>query len=248
MADATNTLTITGGTDVFGADGAKVGSVSAVEGDYLVVSKGFFFPTDYYIPTSAINTVDEDGVYLTVSKDEALNQGWDAIPEYGTTTATAGTDTFATDQELTDRATDKTVIGDATVDDTDTLRVDLAEEELTAQTRPVERGAVQVDKIITEEQQTLDVPVSEERVDISRRVVDREVAPGETTFADETIEVPVYGEEVAVEKRARVREELEISKDRVQGTQQVTDTVRREEAQVRDEAGNVVDATTPRRR
>ena len=75
MDNDRTTLNITGGTDVFGADGEKVGSVSGVEGDYLVVSKGFFFPTDYYIPTSAITTADDDGVYLNVTKDEALQPG-----------------------------------------------------------------------------------------------------------------------------------------------------------------------------
>lgn len=65
------------GMTVYGADGDKVGKVVAVDPSYIVVEKGFFFPTDYYIPTSAINTIDDDNVYLTVSKDEALNQGWD---------------------------------------------------------------------------------------------------------------------------------------------------------------------------
>ncbi|HEV2108860.1 MAG TPA: DUF2171 domain-containing protein, partial [Thermomicrobiales bacterium] len=72
--------TISEGTDVVGVDGEKVGEVVAVHPNYIVVEKGFFFPTDYYIPTSAISTYDGDKVYLTVSKDEALNQGWDVVP------------------------------------------------------------------------------------------------------------------------------------------------------------------------
>jgi uncharacterized protein (TIGR02271 family) len=278
MIDERNTLNITGGTDVFGADGGKVGSVSGVEGDYVVVSKGFFFPTDYYIPASAINTANEDGVYLNVSKDEALHQGWDAIPA---TNGTAGTDGAYTDQELTGRAAtdtwntgkgtsatghdtgaagtydatrDESLVdkakdtltgtgtGQTNLDDNGTIRMPLAEEELTARTRDVDRGAVHVDKVVTEEQQTLDVPVSEDRVHVSRRVVDRDVDPGETSFQEGTIEVPVHGEEVVVDKRARVREELEITKDRVQNTKHVTDTVRREEARLRDGEG-VIEGT-----
>lgn len=255
MIDERNTLNIRGGQDVFGSDGDKVGSVAGVEGDYVIVSKGFFFPTDYYIPSSAISSADEDGVYLNVTKDAALNQGWDTMPT---------TDTAYTDQELTDRATTDTWgSGQATtaqgtvdttaaeydeaqpfdhhadasqthLDDSDTIRVPLSEEELTAQKREVDRGAVHVDKFVTEEQQTLDVPVTEERVNVSRRTVDRDVSADDTTFEEGTIEVPVRGEEVEVDKRARVREELEISKERVQGTQQVSDTVRREEADVRE--------------
>ena len=268
MIDERNTLNVTGGMDVFGADGEKVGSVSGVEGDYVVVSKGFFFPTDYYIPVSAINTSDADGLYLSVTKDAALNQGWDAIPATSTTTGTSeGTynnaDRALADQEpvnraaadtwgtgtpdtgtVADEATDRAIRNGeraAQASDSDTIRVPLTEEELTASTHEVERGKVQVDKVVAEQQQTLDVPVSQEQVNVSRRVVDREVSPDDTTFEEGTIEVPVRGEEVEVGKRARVREELEITKDRVQGTQQVTDTVRHEEANIRDDAGLTVD-------
>jgi hypothetical protein len=68
------------GDEVFGGDGGKVGKIVAVRPRYVVVEKGFFFPTDYYVPTSAIATYDGNKVYLTVTKDEALNQGWDQEP------------------------------------------------------------------------------------------------------------------------------------------------------------------------
>jgi uncharacterized protein (TIGR02271 family) len=257
MVDTTNTLTITGGTEVFGADGDKVGSVSGVEGDYMVVSKGFFFPTDYYIPTSAIDTVNDDGVYLTVSKDEALNQGWDTIPAtYASDRADTGYDaTTMGDESLGDKlkevftGDDPADAGDPRATDAETTRVELAEEELTATTRPVERGAVQVDKVVTEAEQTLDVPVTEERVTVRRRPAT--AANGDQAhFADDTITVPLQGEEVVVAKQAQVREVLEIGKEQVTGTQQVTDTVRREEARVTDGTDTVIDdqaTVSPRR-
>jgi len=261
-----STLNISAGQDVYGADGAKVGNVSGMEGDYIVVSKGFFFPTDYYIPTGAINSADADGIYLNVTKDEALNQGWDMLPD----TTAYRPDQMGTSQEVLDqtvvdaglhidnpvpRATSDVGLGESAdepfdhqsttrashVDDEDALRVELAEEELTAQVRPVERGAVHIDKVVTDEQQTLDVPVTEERVTVNRRIIDREVAPGETTFEDATIEVPIRGEEIEVDKRARVREEIEIEKEAVTETERVTDTVRREEARITDDTETVVD-------
>ena len=258
MDNDSSTWTITGGMDVVGSDGDKVGDVADVAGEYVVVSKGFFFPTDYYIPVSAISNVD-DKVYLNVTKDDALTQGWDMAPEVTTTSTSGFADEPIVDPGLhidnpvpdsTSHELGQPAIGqdprgaDAAtshIADADKMRVELAEEELTATTRPVERGAVQVDKVVTEEQQTLDVPVTEERVDVSRRVVDRDLAPGETTFEEGTIEVPVSGEEVDVEKRARVREEIEIGKEQVTGTQQVTDTVRREEARITDDTGEVVE-------
>src|SRR5919112_1468403 len=92
--------TITEGTDVVDSSGDKVGKVTAVQNNYLVVEKGFFFPTDYYIPSSAIRTYDGDKVYLNVTKDEALNQGWDPQP-----TATTTTDTSTDRADYTDTTT-----------------------------------------------------------------------------------------------------------------------------------------------
>jgi hypothetical protein len=66
--------------EVFGGDGAKIGKIVAVRPRYIVVEKGFFFPTDYYVPTSAISTYDGNKIYLTVTKDEALSQGWEQEP------------------------------------------------------------------------------------------------------------------------------------------------------------------------
>jgi hypothetical protein len=50
----------------------------------------------------------------------------------------------------------------------------------------------------------------------------------------ETIEVPVHDEEVTVEKRAVVYEEVEVGKRSVQETEHVDATVRREELRVDD--------------
>ncbi len=121
-----------------------------------------------------------------------------------------------------------------TVDDGDTLRVPVQEEELTATRREVDRGSVRVEKDVVEEEQTLDVPVTEERVTVNRRTVDREATGEETSFEGGTIDVPVRGEEVDVEKRTRVTEEVEIGKEAVESTERVSDTVRREEVRVDD--------------
>src|SRR3712207_6009969 len=107
-------FTITEGTDVYGSDGEKVGSVVAVQPNYVVVEKGFFFPTDYYIPTSAVASYDDGRVYLSVTKDEALNQGWDTEPT-GDYVADVGTTTTATTYEtdVTPVATGASGVADA---------------------------------------------------------------------------------------------------------------------------------------
>lgn len=249
MADNQNVLTIAEGTEVFGSDGEKVGKVDRVESTYIVVSKGWFFPSDHFIPVEAIATAADDGVRLTVSKDEAMSQGWENEPGVGGSTTTGGVGTtpmggtagtsstgLSHDGQPFDHDQDSTRTH---VNDQDNLRVDRSEEELTATTRGVERGGVTVNKSVVEEERELDVPVTEERVNVSRRTVDRDVNAGDDAFVEGTINVPVYGEEVDVEKRARVVEEIDINKETVQGSERVSDTVRREQVNV-DESGTNV--------
>jgi hypothetical protein len=71
---------ITKGSAVVGADGEKVGEVIGFSDTYIVVEKGFFFPTDYYIPGSAIASANSETVTLTLDREAALKQGWDVIP------------------------------------------------------------------------------------------------------------------------------------------------------------------------
>lgn len=256
MVDNTQEWVLNNGLDVIGSDGEKLGEVQDALGEYFVVKKGFFLPTEYYIPSSAITNVDERAVYLNVTKDAALNQGWDQVPVTTQVPGVAVDDLTATGT-LVDRApmTDTGLVdegqpfdhatteGTRHLDETDAIRVPLAEEELTATKRTVDRGSVRVEKDVVAEEQALDVPVTEEQVHVTQRVVDRDLAPGETVFEEGTIEVPVRGEEVVTEKRARVTGEVEIAKDAVQHTERVSDTVRREEAHVVDETGAVVDDT-----
>src|ERR671922_12426 len=78
------------GWDVFGSDGEKVGDVSEVREEYLVVSKGFLFPHEHYVPFSAITGIKHDRVYLNVSKDQIEAQGWDDEPTTETGAARPG--------------------------------------------------------------------------------------------------------------------------------------------------------------
>lgn len=66
------------GWKVIGSDGEKLGEIETVEQDYIVVRKGFLFPSDHHIPFGAIAASEEGAVYLNVSKDQALNQEWES--------------------------------------------------------------------------------------------------------------------------------------------------------------------------
>jgi len=222
--DRNDTQQIPVGTDVLGSDGGKVGTVSAADANAIVVEKGFFFPTDYTIPTSAITSFDGDKVYLNVTKDQALNTDWGRGATIDTTmTGNVG---YTGGQQ-------------GTLADQDRIVVPVHEEELVATTRERAAGEVTISKNIVEEQRTLEVPITEERVQVTRRVVDRAGDTGETAFREETIEVPLTTEEVDLQKRVRVSEEIEIDREQVQTTQTVTGTVRKEVVDVNETTAEV---------
>jgi uncharacterized protein (TIGR02271 family) len=236
------------GAEVYGADGDKVGKVVAAEPGYIVVEKGFFFPTDYYIPTGAINIVDSDKVYLSVTKDEALNQGWDQqlTTDTAATYATSA-GTFANEGDRLAGVTPTGLADQVDAEATDmregeTIRIPVREEELTATTRQVERGQVRIKKDVVAEDRTLEVPVTEERLTVTRRVVDRDTPADAGAIAEDTIEIPLMAEEVDVQKRDRVVEEVEIGKEAVQRTEQVRGTVHREQVRVDESAADTTGA------
>ncbi len=253
---------ISNGWDVYGSDGDKIGDVNEVGSNYVLVTKGFLFTKDVYIPTAAITGIEQDRVYVNFTKDQVDTLGYDQPPmddgygtsdQYATTsgavydddttvasqsTTTTDTNYVMTEQPVqeTTQYTEQPVQAQTT--DTDNLRVQRFEEELQAQTVQREAGAVRVDKDIVEEQRTLEVPVTREEVQVRSVHVDRPVTDTSQAFQDQTIEVPVREEDVQVRKEVRVAEELEIEKRAVQETERVTDTVRKEVVNV-EEVGDV---------
>jgi uncharacterized protein (TIGR02271 family) len=210
------------GADVFGADGEKVGSVAAAYPGYIVVEKGIFFPTDYYIPLNAVSSYDGGQVYLSVAKDAALHSGWDSQPiDLESAAIAPGGAAMTTGAVATD-------VARTTAEEE--IHIPVMEEELTATVRRREAGAVRVEKDVVTEERVLDVPVTEERVRVERRVVDRPVSAADAeAFTDTVIEVPLETEVVDVQKQARVAEEVVLSKEAVERTEHISDTVRKEE-------------------
>lgn len=231
------------GATVYGADGEKVGQVIALYGDFVVVEKGFFFPTDYYIPTSAVASYEGDEITLNVTKDEALHHGWDEIPTVLVDSAdqamVTDPDVVVTDQSLGSERDSHTepfehrVEGDVSHRDEDeTVTVQVHEEDALATTRERDLGEVRIEKEIVTDEQEIDVPVIEERLRVERRPVDREVTGDEAVLEERTFSVPIRGEVVDVDKDVRVAEEVDVSKEAVERTATVETTVRHEEVHV----------------
>jgi uncharacterized protein (TIGR02271 family) len=109
--------------------------------------------------------------------------------------------------------------------------VRLHEEQLQVNKQPVQTGEVGIRKEVVSEQKTVNVPVSREEVVIERRPGSGQVTD-EPIGQDETIRVPVSEEQVNVSKQTVETGEVGIGKRTFQETQQVSDTVRREQARV----------------
>jgi uncharacterized protein (TIGR02271 family) len=109
--------------------------------------------------------------------------------------------------------------------------VKAVEEQLNVQKRPVQSGEVKVHKEVHTEHKTIDVPVAREEV-----VVERMPSSGRTAstsdLKSQEIRVPIREEEVRVEKTPVVKEEVRVSKRQVQGTEKVSENLRKEEIKV----------------
>lgn len=129
-------------------------------------------------------------------------------------------------------------------DDSEEERLRLHEERLHVNKDRVQTGEVNVGKHVVEDQQTVEVPVEREEVYVERRPVNEESTEGGLTGdayqEGDNIHIPVTEERVNVSKTDVVNEEIVVGKRKVQDTETVSETVRREEADI-DEDHDVDD-------
>jgi uncharacterized protein (TIGR02271 family) len=153
------------------------------------------------------------------------------------------TDTYAqpTDfgqRDMGTQRTDYSQTGDY-ADTNEQRSLKLREEQLRAEKERVQTGEVQLHKDVVTEQKTINVPVTHEEVVIERHAVTGDQVDDAAPIGEgETIRVPVSEEQVNVTKTPMVTGEVTVGKRAVQENQQVTDTVKREEARL-DRSGDV---------
>lgn len=119
------------------------------------------------------------------------------------------------------------------LEDEDELRVKRYEEELRAGVREREAGSVRVRKRVRTDRERVSVPTRREEVSVERVPVEGEASEAE--IGDDEIRVPVIEEEIVVEKRPVVKEELRIRKDVVEDEEVIEEDVRKEEVEIEDE-------------
>ena len=255
---------IVGGTAGSIASGAAVDAVDAIDNDNTVTGIGGGATSD--VGTSDVGTsgVTADRLHATDMPGNAVP----GVQTGGTTTAGADTRGImekTADAVTGDRTDDKT--GGRIVDDyaatggvaamggasalganvnrtnvtnDDATVVELAAEELHVDKTRQQAGEVEIHKEVVQEQVEVPVTLEHEEIVVTRRAVDRDLAPGEmaSDLGDEVVRIPVSEEVANVTKTARVVEEVEVGKRVVTENQTVTGTVRHEEIDIDDNTKN----------
>jgi len=141
--------------------------------------------------------------------------------------------------DLSDRSStyETTSSIDSDLDHDNSIR--LREERLNVDKTRVQTGEVELRKEVVQEQQTINVPVTHEEVYIERRAVTDNVVDNTPIGDNEVVRVPLTEERVNVTKTPVVTGEVSIGKREVQETEQVSETVRREEVRL-DQNGNPI--------
>lgn len=248
------------GYDVYAETDKKIGSVDDVLVDesgrfrYFVIDTGLWvFGKKVLLPVGYARTdYDRHRVYATgMTKEQAEN-----LPEYNENTTvdydyeervrnvyrpttTAATPTYDRNTYTYDRDRE---LYDTNEQDRQNLK--LYEERLIANKNRQKTGEVTIGKRVETNTAKVSVPVEKERVVIERTnpTDTREVAPGEADFREgEAARMEVYEESADIQKKAVVREEVNIRKEVERDTVDRTETVRREELDVDTDGNPVID-------
>ena len=113
------------------------------------------------------------------------------------------------------------------------VAIPVVAEELQVGKREVEGGGVRVQKRVSETPVEEDVTLREERVNVERRPTDYTFQGSESeAFQESVVEIREAYEELILNKKARVVEEVRINKDVGEHTETVRETLRRTEVEV----------------
>lgn len=110
--------------------------------------------------------------------------------------------------------------------------IPVVEEDLEIGKRAVRRGAVRIHQYVSETPVEEEVTLKGERVDVQRRTPTGGTEISGDPFQERTIEVEEYGEEPVVAKKARVVEEIDVTKQDVTERERVSDTVKKTQVDI----------------
>jgi uncharacterized protein (TIGR02271 family) len=248
------------GYDVYAQDADKIGSVYDALIDengsfrYFVIDTGFWvFGKKVLVPMGRVQIdYDQHRVYVTGMTKEEVER----MPEYS--------DRMTVDYDYEERVRNvfRPTANEsaASTYDRNTYNYDyegdlyqpkeagnqkikLYEERVIANKTRQKTGEVSIGKRIETDTAQVSVPIEKERVIIERTTPTEatEVTPGSVDFQEgEVARMEVYEETADIQKKAFVREEVNIRKEVVQDTVNKTETIRREELDVNTDGTPVV--------
>jgi uncharacterized protein (TIGR02271 family) len=125
------------------------------------------------------------------------------------------------------------------VGDNQSTVIPVIREELNVTRREVERGGVRVHKRVEEREEVVEQPTFREEVSVERvtigKPIDQEIGSRQE---GDTLIIPVLEEMLVVEKRLVLKEELRITRRRVETTEQARVVLREEHVDLEDLSGS----------
>jgi uncharacterized protein (TIGR02271 family) len=239
------------GAFVMGTQGERIGKVIRLNADTFVVEKGLFFPKDYELRYDHITEVKDDSITYSLSdylQSEARAKEIPRAAAAPTTAASTGgmaaasaTSAAALPIERTRAAAERTFERERTTDREraergDEIRIPLMKEEIGVEKVARETGHVRIHKAVRTEEKHFTVPVSREEVIIEHVAATGEMSaqPGDATFQEQTLDLPLHEEELRVTKHPVLREEVVVRTVAHAVEKEGTAVLRREEAEIED--------------
>jgi uncharacterized protein (TIGR02271 family) len=215
---------------VAGTQGERIGKVIRCNAETFMVEKGVFFPKDYELRYDHITDIAGGTIRYALSDflrgrspgeaDAPAPVAPAAPPSPRAAPAARTSNAAATTRRSADR---------------DEIRIPLVREEIGIEKIARESGHVRIHKTVVTEERHFSVPVTREEVIIEHVPVDHD-APltGEATFQEETVDVPLYEEDVRVSKRPYLEEEVVVRTVAHSIEREGSALLRHEEAEVED--------------
>jgi uncharacterized protein (TIGR02271 family) len=216
------------GMFVMGTQGERIGKVIRCDNETFVVEKGVFFPKDYELRYDHITDMTGGTIRYALTdflRGRAAEET--AAPAAGEVAAAAAAP-IASAASATARRGEKSV-------DRDEIRIPLMREEIGIEKVARESGHVRIHKTVHTEEKRFSVPVTREEVVIEHLAVPRDSAlTGDAEFKEDTVDVPLYEEEVRISKRPILEEEVVVRTVAHSVEREGSAMLRYEEAEVED--------------
>ncbi|MDY0943354.1 YsnF/AvaK domain-containing protein [Priestia megaterium] len=117
--------------------------------------------------------------------------------------------------------------------------IELKEEQLHVDKERVQTGEVQVDKEVLHKEETVNIPVEHDEVYVERRPVSDKRTNTQIIEDEESIRIPLEEEKVTVSKEPVVTEEVVVGKRRKEENEKVSETLRKEEVNIKEQGERV---------